>query len=379
VDLKARIDHMALFENVIDKKKVNNEILKAVKLREKRLAKGKPKGSDAPDFVPPVGLGPLTEKQYSHLRRIVMEEAEPMSAAKKTLRDYLISKYTSSTLTMTKREANWVIDRVVDWLQNATITITFPADKMFAGGPEPAWGTKYKPTAELHRSEVGSGELMGKEGTTFSLVGSDVGAYQAERGPNYMRWRRDKDAQLTKSAGFLPSELPSFGAINVSFDFSSGGTNYYGKTHFVLSPTIKQRSVFTAGSHGTERRSMLMLLADIPTSKVPKYMNTLIHHALGGKVCGDEKAVDLEVHVYGDLDLSQEFDAVSVPTDLDGKILNNVKTFAKKYKMKTLPFDPQKMAGVLDCILGDALKILEEKLRPPPKKRGFSSLFGKKD
>lgn len=322
---------------------LKDNLTKAVSDRETRLEEGKGRGTRANDYVPAPGMGPLSEKQYNYIRGVIRDDQEGKDEALDNTTQVFMKRYG-----LTQPQAEKTIDNCIRWLADVPVTITFPAASLFKGGPVPSKGTTYTNVAQNTAKQKDLGSMLGPRGKrdTDQVTTYDVDG--AWRGPNYMRWRRDKDENQTGQRGLSRDEMASFGALNINYETTGGGgENYYGKCHFVLNDEVKARSTYSFGTDTPERRDFGRLLGDI-ASKPGKVatLDTIVNncHKLGQAYLAYRSKLDLqtelEVHIYGALDIAKDVKAISMPMDFDVELTRHMTEFASDNGIEIRKYDP---------------------------------------
>ncbi|MEV6716030.1 glycosyltransferase [Lentzea sp. NPDC051208] len=165
----------------------------------------------------------------------------------------------------------------------------------------------------------------------------------ASRGDNYTRWRREKDDAESGRRGFGPHEAAVFGAVNVNYDRTKGfeGTAFYGETHLLLEPHVRQRSFYTFGARGPARSNVVDLMHDMFEQRHTDYVNGIVQNALGLEGMVPQRNLLLETHVYGDVVFGRDVAEVSVPrAGLDPAVRARIEAFAETHGITLVESDP---------------------------------------
>jgi hypothetical protein len=322
-------------------------------------------------ITPPPGTeGGLSERQYGLIRGVGMEDA-----AERPTRQAVVAAYLQTRYGISANEARSVLERCERWWRTVPLTVSVKAADFFPTAAGPAWGTKYKPTAALgkrlavdpakgrdRREEVlGSGR-----GTNFSYVENT----NASRGENYLRWRRDKDAEETRLRGLSDDESANFGAANVNFATTKGfeGGIYYGETHLLLKDALRSRTLFNFNTTRMLRSDVVSVLHDIVTEtqranyagvRAPavkaSFVDAIVAQSLGTGHTFFTPNLQVEAEVFGDVDLSRDLQAIAIPKTafslagartgtrdqtLDDTLRKNVKAFCRANSIKLIEYDP---------------------------------------
>jgi hypothetical protein len=163
------------------------------------------------------------------------------------------------------------------------------------------------------------------------------------RGDNYTRWRREKDDVESGRRGFGPHEAAVFGAVNVNYDRTKGfeGTDYYGETHLLLDPRVRQRSYFTFGTKGPERGDVVDLMHDMFAQDRIDHISGIVQNAVGLDGMVPQSSLLLETHVYGGVVFARDVAEVSVPrTGLDPDVRARIEDFAEVHGITVVESDP---------------------------------------
>ncbi len=164
----------------------------------------------------------------------------------------------------------------------------------------------------------------------------------AARGDNYTRWRREKDDIESGRRGFGPHEAAVFGAVNVNYDRTKGfeGSDYYGETHLLLDPRVRQRSYYTFGAKGPERGNVVDLMHDMFEQGRTDYVNGIVQNAMGLPGMVPQTNLLLETHVYGGVVFGRDVAEVSVPrTGLDPAVRARIDAFAAAHGITVVESD----------------------------------------
>jgi hypothetical protein len=182
-----------------------------------------------------------------------------------------------------------------------------------------------------------------------NVTGGDQGGWVQARGPNYMRWRTEKDEREGRLDAVPYEDQQVFGAANPSFDKLKGGAanlpgtdygkNYYGESHFLLREDVRKRVAFVIRGMGTvnpvQRRDLLVLAHDMFKAGGTKlqYLDSLL-------LLAEKKdktlltGMDWEVHMYGGLDLRTDVEAVYLPDDMEAGLKGRITNFATRHKIR---------------------------------------------
>ena len=228
----------------------------------------------------------LSEEQMEYLTDVEGEEAGEEAAAKSRI----VSHFTENGLK--KRAATAKMNAGVRHLTTWPITITTKAQDMVKSDNSVV--DVYKPFFSVFQKEERIDKFLPGLTTdsTVEIVEDVLG-----RGLDYGQERKEKDEkQIGFDSPLSLTDLPAMACINHQYELTKG-PNYYGDTHFVLDPKVRQRSVFTFGTDSPERRSFFLVLDDILAKDSAKV----------DKICdGTYVLQDIEVHVYGNIDLRRD-------------------------------------------------------------------------
>ncbi len=195
------------------------------------------------------------------------------------------------------------LEKSVVNLETGPLTVTFKPQDLF--GPTKHI-TTYKNFFEVFSQNKQVKEVLPSLQSTEEL--SKFQDNPLGRGGGYGQWRLEKDEGALGDTALEASDLPVFGAINMGF-VKNKGLNYYGDFHFLLKPSIRKRSAFTCSTTPPERRDMTLLLDDMRK----RHKDNEILQIRDGTY----SLVDIEVHVFGQIDLKQDVEAVYVPPQLN--------------------------------------------------------------
>ena len=272
--------------------------------------------------------------------------------------------------------AKALVAKAMNWFRLVPLTVTFTADSVFKSPAKddpndtrsdvdkskPVYGSDYKSEVEFSRRNVTNKDATGRDATPakpgtddtvtrteqekaskMAVTGGDKGEWVNNRGPEYMRWRRDKDLREARLDELAFDEQQIFGAVNPNFDAMKGttdggkfGENYYGSAHFLLADTVRQRVAFAVRGPGTggaanpvvQRKDLVMMLHDMikggPVSC--RYLDSLLLNASANsaKVM---TGLDWEVHLYGGFDLTKDAKAVFLSPKVDKPLLDRIALF----------------------------------------------------
>lgn len=235
------------------------------------------------NFVPAVGGGGaltvpdaggiLTNPQRRQIQNVEQADATLMNASDVRGK---VQRGLQTILNLLPNEASKLIDSYVTKFDEFKITISFPADKMFA---EPIADRliyqsalkrelNQQELAELFPTRKGGKQAQG-EVPTVGDTGED-GMARHRGNDNYMRWRYEKDVTPRGYTDRDIPDLPEFAALSPSFDLAQGSDtttsfaeNQYGTSHFVLKSAVRQRAMYQLTAKGALHRNPLLLLLDI--------------------------------------------------------------------------------------------------------------------
>jgi hypothetical protein len=229
----------------------------------------------------------LNERQMEYLSGL----DEDIGSEEETQANGRLVKYFTETLNKPKPEAEKLVQDGVSHLKTQPITLTTKAQDMLdkSGGII----DEYKPffSVFMHKSSLKT-QLpnLGVE-AEINLIEDALG-----RGLDYGQYRMEKDDSQIGDAPLQVQDLPAMACVNFSFN-KNPGPNYYGDTHFVLRPEVRQRAVLAYGTGAPERRSPILLLDDVLQRDPAKLL----------QICtGTYAQQDIEVHVYGNIKLRED-------------------------------------------------------------------------
>jgi len=340
-------------------------------------------GEKAPDIKgdgkgePKKSTGALNERQYAHLRLLQRADEEDKEAFKqengKSVEDFVIDKIVERH-SIAKDKAQQLVADAAAWFGEVPLTITFKAASLFSDPAKdaPAHGAVYKSEVEYSRTQKPAADLIGrddnvkikeppekldkkgkpkqdeereKEAQKLGVTGGDKGNWTKERGANYMRWRRDKDAREGRLDELAYEDQQIFGAVNPNFDTMHAtdgdehGTNYYGDAHFLLADGVRSRAAFAirgggisvgGGKSAVQRTDLMMMLHDMIKGgeKNMKYMDALLLNAKGSPTVVMTK-LDWEVHLYGGFDIRTDAKEMWLSPNLEKDLKDRIERFAK--------------------------------------------------
>jgi len=273
-------------------------------------------------------------------------------------------------------EAGKVLAKVEEWFKTAPLTITFKAGDLFQQ-PTPKFGTRYMAAQEIGLRDFDASrmsELVGGAGTGDALrtpSTTETGA----RGVNYLRWRMEKDDAETRFSGLGPTEQAVFGAVNINFGKTrgfEGDASAYGESHLVLKDEVRERAVFNFNKTREPRAGATMILYDMlhdrngsgTKGEKHPFIDAMVHNALGLDGMVKTSHLQLEVQVFGELDMLKDVHEVRLPADgfapqglkpVDGAVRANVKKFFRDNGVKVRDWDGRALPAAL-APGGDALK-----------------------
>ena len=277
------------------------------------------------------GTRGVTENQYALLREIRRQEPilemTPDSTGRSPQRQVL--DFFKQRYGLTDAEAARVLDKAKEWFKIAPLTITFKGDDTFAKGPDPVWGTRYKAAQEIGTNALGRdqiGDLVGGSGEKGELnTPSNTGF--VSRGINYLRWRVEKDDEETRHRELGRTEQAIFGAVNINFGKTGGfeaDSSAYGESHMLLDGNIRDRVAFNFNKSRELRAGVTMLMYDMIHNKNvddassgkdrSMFVDAIVHNALGLPGIVRTPMLQLEVEIFGELDMKQDVTSVRVPT-----------------------------------------------------------------
>lgn len=303
------------------------------------------------------GTRGLTENQYGLLRSVRMAEAQVMAAPdprdpqrrspERQVLDLFQARYGIG-----REQAERLLEATEAWFRTAPLTITFKAADAFAEGPEPVFGTRYKAAQEIATRQLKSAEvseLVRGEGveTGLNVVSTTE---PGSRGANYIRWRMEKDAIETQHRGLTRTEQATFGAVNINFEHTKGfegSSAAYGESHLVLKPEVRERAAFNFNKTRELRAGATMLIYDMNNNRNADsrstarlaFVDAMVHNALGLAGMRPTPLLQLEVEIFGELDMVKDVQEVRVPAKdftpkgakpLSDKIRENLTNFFTK-------------------------------------------------
>ena len=299
----------------------------------------------------------LNTAQTTHFHRLRKDEAAELATydaksgkgAQEWVRDALKERYGLKN----DGEVDTLITDVVQRIKSAPVTLTQYLDQLFGERADkanlPAWGTTYTPELErgLKTKQLSSMLMFDpakKDGTEVldrevTLLGMPHKEGIRLRGPNYLRWRREKDEKETGMHQLGLTDMPAFAAVNPTFDRLKGvsankadwddttqswkapwGKNYYGDVHMVLKPEVRDRATFISRGAAAvkdrkiERTSLLLLLADMMRIGDWDFVDAFVAVAKGFPV-DMLTTMNVEIHIYGGLDLARHVQAIYLQPD----------------------------------------------------------------
>lgn len=304
--------------------------------------------------------GQINERQYAHLRLLARADAEDRDAVlartgksvEQHVLDHLKARYG-----IDDAKAQRIAAGVQAWIAKVPLTITFTADRVFSDAKKnaPAFGEKFKSEVELSRGSEDKKDVVGRAeqggGTVGTQGGSKTVTGWKERGDNYMRWRRDKDAKEARKDVLGYEDQQIYGAANPTFGQTKGdggsgdpaafGTNYYGDAHFLLKDAVRNRCAFIvrtdSGQVNVQRQDVSMLIYDMLAkgSKAgkggldAKFMDQLLQIATGATTI-TMPGMTWEVHLYGGFDSSKDAQAIYLADNVPKAAAERIRKFAKK-------------------------------------------------
>lgn len=294
------------------------------------------------DVIALPGVDGVTKNQYALMREIVMSEngnsldpytrlenqvdptdtQEPKRTYRQQVVDHICDAYG-----IDKTQAGDLLEKSREWFKTAPLTIAFKGQDYFSESATPKYGTANSTAQVIAKKPISSeqmSEMLGGKGTESSYaLPSNTG--ETARGANYLRWRMEKDDAETRHKGLSPQEQAKFGSVNLNFAKTGGfeGNDYYGNCFFELKPEVRNRCLFNFNKSRELRSDVVMLMYDMIKDKnssntpaIP-FIDAIAHNALGLSV-GDKGMVpipnaQLEVEVFGDLDMVNDVASVHIP------------------------------------------------------------------
>ncbi len=269
------------------------------------------------------GWGRLNKSQMEYLTDVEKEEGGQVDNAKSN-----IIKHFRTTGRLSTSKARKKMNKGVQNLQAWPITLTTKAQDMVKSDGKVI--DTYKPFFSVFQKEKKVKEVLPNLETdaTIKIVEDVLG-----RGLDYGQERREKDEQQVGFDSPLNLEdLPAMACINHQYQLSKG-PNYYGDTHFVLDPAVRKRSVYSYGTDCPERRDYYLLLDDILQKDSGKL----------DLICdGNYTQQDIEVHVYGNIELKKDIIEFHVG---DPKTLTSADVLKGSDKIKPIATSTKAMKG----------------------------------
>jgi hypothetical protein len=276
-----------------------------------------------------VGIRGVTDRQNAFLQGVRRTEAAMIDvevpgeggSPRQQVLAHLASRYG-----ITEEQAATVLAKAEEWFATAPLTITFKAADIFTGAT-PAHGTKYKAAQELRIREFNAAEMseaLGGKGTDESL--STPVSAETGRGQNYLRWRAEKDDIETRLSGLGATEQATFGAVNINFGKTGGfegDASAYGESHLLLKPEVRERAVFNFNKTREPRAGATMIMYDMlhnrngddkgtPVDK-KGFIDAVVHNALGLDGIVHTNNLQLEVQIFGEVDMVKDVAAAHIP------------------------------------------------------------------
>ena len=285
------------------------------------------------------GTRGLTERQHALLKDVHQREAgyvTPEGTKVPPLRDIPDATGVSpknqvldlfkTRYGLDQAQAQKLLAKTEQWFQSAPLTITFFGNDNFGKGPTPAFGTGYIAAQEIGTKELGGeqlSELVGGKGSEDGLNAPSVTG-EAARGTNYLRWRVEKDAEETGHRGLTRTEQARFGGVNINFEKTKGfegDSSSYGESHLVLKQDVRDRALFNFNKTRELRGEATMIMYDMlhdknsfdPTQPKTGYIDAMVHNALGLPGLAFTKLLQLEVEIFGEVDMLKDVAEVRMP------------------------------------------------------------------
>jgi hypothetical protein len=298
--------------------------------------------------------GNMSDAQARHFELLERDEGSQKTDyenSKQTPEQYVAARF-KTRYGLDDHGAKTLCQQVVDRLKRVPMTITFNPDTLWgkqSTGDDPTFGHAYKSEPALIQKDFALDELLlvdkaKKPGADQKIRGAALphGDVMAIRGRNYVRWRVEKDEAETGYHSLSAEDLPVFGALNPSWEKTRGGAlggatvstetiaggqyktapygeNYYGKNHLVLKEHCRPRAVFDARPAAQvrkiERTTVELVLADL----VRHFMWEFVDPLVNAQQNIDQivlHGLNLEVHVFGGVDLRHDVKEIHLQADL---------------------------------------------------------------
>jgi len=303
------------------------------------------------------GTSPITQRQYRYLRSLpnytfILEYGTTNETLKKRLIPGIeaskeLVKRVRNFLNVAEKTAETVARTCVQYLEEkAPITLAVQSTFPF----KEAQG-KFLQEIELAEETVGMDKIADEQ---MPMTKARNGAVKSRpkmiayvhkedhvRGVHYMRWRRNKEEEMTKYHQFRSSEYAVYAAVDLIveyMDHPQGPDYYYGPHHFLLANDVKTRSSFTMGAADMKAtRSMV----DIANRLSDDLFTMLILRAYSiNNIRTNCKSVfpSFEIQIYGDIRFKEDVIYFMECTNFQGKELN-----AQQKKAKTTFADREKV------------------------------------
>jgi hypothetical protein len=236
------------------------------------------------------GWEQLNNPQMEYLSNVETKEGGEEAAAKERIIKHFTDEGNERAVAIEKMNAG------VQNLMNWPITLTTKSQDMLKADNSVV--DTYKPFFSIFQKEERIDKYLPAlhADSTVKIIEDVLG-----RGLDYGQERKEKDGQqIGFNSPISLTDMPAMACINYAYT-KSKGPNYYGDTHFLLRPEVRKRSVFTYGTSCPERKSFFLVLNDMLSADKGGNMN---------KICeGDYGLQDIEVHIYGNIDLRRDIAA----------------------------------------------------------------------
>ncbi|HIK05445.1 MAG TPA: DUF4157 domain-containing protein [Trichormus sp. M33_DOE_039] len=230
----------------------------------------------------------LNDRQMEYLN--TLDEKEVGSETEENTQEALIQYFIENK----KLEREAAIEKVkagVNYLTTKPVTVTTKTQDMLQSDGEII--DEYKPFFSIFMHEQSLDSVLPNLGvkTQVNIIEDVLG-----RGLDYGQYRMEKDESQIGDSPLQLRDLPVMSCVNFTFE-KNQGPNYYGDTHFVLKPDVRQRAVLAYGTGAPERRSPILLLKDVLDRDPAKMV----------QICdGTYSQYDIEVHIYGNIQLGKD-------------------------------------------------------------------------
>jgi hypothetical protein len=229
----------------------------------------------------------LNNPQMEYLTDVEADGLKHENAAKERIIKYFTDKGLERSVAIEKMNAG--VGNLSSW----PITLTTKAQDMVKADNTVV--DTYKPFFSIFQREEPINQYLPalQTDSTVKIVEDVLG-----RGLDYGQERKEKDEQqIGFDSPINVTDMPAMACINYAY-IENKGSNYYGDTHFVLSPEVRKRSVFTYSTDCPERRSFFLVLDDMLAAGKGASME---------QICAGGYALqDIEVHTYGNIDLRRD-------------------------------------------------------------------------